>query len=228
MRKVLRGCRFITVFTKADLADPRATKRWMSKIKEQGEDAVLFPFGEKKGRAKFISSVAGGSGGSAQQLKAVVVGLPNVGKSTVLNLLTGKKRAKVGASPGVTRGVQLVSVRDDFLVIDTPGVVSSGAADRENGLTLALVGCLQDSFFEPSDAAAALLEHSLPDYSNLLAAHYDLDESFSGEHDFFEAVARRRGFLLKGGVLDLDRVYPLLVKDFSTGRIRGITLEQPV
>ena len=229
VRRVLPGCRSVTVLSKADLADPAATSQWIEYLECLGEKALVFPYGKGKHAKKFVGRIVDYSGGGnrGQPVKAVVAGLPNVGKSTVLNMITGKKRAKVGAVPGVTRGLQLVNVRDGFLVLDTPGVVSSSAAKGEAGELPRLLGCIQESMFDTSEAAHILLSYCLPEYAGLLKRFYDLEAEPADAEDFFEAVARRRGFLLKGGMLDVDRVYPLLLRDFATGRVKGITLERP-
>lgn len=228
--KVLAGCTFITVLTKADLADDTATRQWLSHFPDRGTPAVVFPYTKKGGRASFISQITGifeKESGGAGNIKAAVIGLPNVGKSTVLNMLTGKKRAKTGATPGVTRGLQMVNVNEKMLLLDTPGVVSSSVAGRQESLTLALVGCLQDTFYEPEEAVGRLMELCYPKYAGKFARFYDLDQIPAGAVAFYDALAARRGFLKKGGVYDIERVFPVILKDFSTGRFSGITLEHP-
>jgi len=227
--RVLTGCRSVTVFSKADLADPAATDKWVRHLGSWGERAIVFPFGKQKKRKKFIEDILESSGvsGGGEQVKAVVAGLPNVGKSTILNTITGRKRARVGARPGITRGLQLVTIRNDFMILDTPGVISSSIADREQELVLALVGCLQESGYDTHDAADFILSCTLPDYPELLSKHYDIEDMPGDPLSFYEAVARRRGFLQKGGMLDIDRVMPILLRDFSTGKLRGVTLERP-
>jgi len=230
MTKVLRGCTIVTVFSKADLADPAATNSWIEWYRARGTKAVVFPFGKHKDRNRFLKSVTAGfreAMGPGEQVKAVVVGLPNVGKSTVMNMMTGGKRVRTGAMPGVTRGIQLINVDNDFLVLDTPGVVSSAVGDDERAGTLALVGCLQDKFYDASEAVERLLELCLPDYAGLFREFYDLPENPADGESFLLSLARRRGLLKKGGEYDLDRVPPIVLKDFSTGRLSGVTLERP-
>ncbi len=228
--KVLAGCTFITVFTKTDIADSSATKKWRAHFLDAGRQSIVFPYGKKGGRAAFIAKLISAfeqESDGETNIIAAVIGLPNVGKSTVLNMLTGKKRVKVGATPGVTRGLQLVTVNEKMLLMDTPGVVSSGVAGKEESLMLALVGCLPDTFYDPEEAAERLMELCYERYSQKFAKFYDLKKPAKNPLEFYDALAARRGFLLKGGVYDIQRVFPVILKDFSTGRISGITLELP-
>lgn len=227
---VLRGLPRVLVMTKSDLADDSITKLWQTHFKDNGTPAVLFPFGNHKRRNPFISEIkkaAGMSPTEEEPVKVVVVGLPNVGKSTILNLMSGKKSAKTGAVPGITRGVQIIKVSDDFLVLDTPGIVSSTAGNRKNGHLLALTGCLQDNFFDPEDVSVSLAEIMAARYPTKLAEFYGIKESFSTAEEFFEQLCMRRGFLRKGGIPALEKAYSVLLRDFSSGRITGVTLEKP-
>lgn len=227
---VLRGLPRVLVMTKADLADDSVTKQWQNHFKDIGTPAVIFPFGAQKRRNAFISELkkaAGMSPSEAEPIKIVVVGLPNVGKSTVLNLMTGKKSAKTGAVPGITRGVQIIKVSDDFLVLDTPGIVSSTAGNRDNSHILALTGCLQESFFDPEEVSCSLAEIMAARYPEKLSSFYDIKDSFNTAGEFFERLCARRGFLRKGGVPDIEKGYSALLRDFSSGRITGVTLELP-
>jgi ribosome biogenesis GTPase A len=227
--RVLGGCDSVTVLTKTDIADPAATEKWLRHWSALGIRAVVFPSDFRADREKFIDHLlkargaAPGPGGT----RAVVAGLPNVGKSTLINFLIGRHTTRVGAAPGVTRGVQMANVRADFLIIDTPGIVSPRIARKEEGILLALAGCLQETFFESEETALHLLEIALPFYSKKFREYYDLSAIDRDPIKFCEEVARRRGFLRKGGFLDIERVYNLLIQDFSTGRISGITLESP-
>lgn len=227
---VLRGLPRVLVMTKADLADDSVTKRWRDYYDNAGTPAVVFPFGAQKRKNSFISDLkkaAGMSPTEEEPIKIVVVGLPNVGKSTVLNFMTGKKSAKTGAMPGITRGVQIIKVSDDFLVLDTPGIVSSAAGNRDNAHLLALTGCLQESFFDAEQVSFSLAEIMSLRYPEKLAAFYDIKDSFNTAGEFFERLCARRGFLRKGGVPDIEKGYSALLRDFSSGRITGVTLELP-
>jgi len=227
--RVIGGCRTATVLTKTDLADPAATKLWLKHLRAQNHGAIVIHGKSHKDRDGFLREIlkSAPEADSATGTHAVVVGLPNVGKSTITNFLIGRRSARVGAKPGVTRGLQLVNIRDDFLLLDTPGIVSPRIARREQGITLALVGCLQENFYEPEDAALHLLSTTLSDYADRFRAYYDLKEAIEDPVGFCDAVARRRGFLRKGGSTDVERTYRVIVNDFSAGRISGITLEFP-
>jgi ribosome biogenesis GTPase A len=229
--KTIGGCRTATVLTKTDLADPGATKAWLAEFRREGRPAVTFAARENANRDAFIRALLAAAGDTGPSgARAVVAGLPNVGKSTITNFLIGRRSARVGAMPGVTRGLQLIKLRDDFLLLDTPGIVSPRLARREEGLILALAGCLQENLYDQEEAAFKLLQMSLPEYEKTFFSFYGIKET-GGEPGepaaFCEALAIRRGFLRKGGEPDLDRACKTLVRDFSTGRISGITLERP-
>ncbi len=228
--RIIGGCRAATVLTKTDIADPDVTKLWLKHIRSRGNPAISFPTKSPSDRNRFIHELLKSDSGEADATgtRAVVVGLPNVGKSTITNFLIGRRGARVGAKPGVTRGIQLVNIRDDFLLLDTPGIVSPRIARREQGITLALVGCLQENFYDPEDAAFHLLSTALAGYAGKFKTYYDLKDTIDDPADFCNAVARRRGFLLKGGAEDIERAYRVIVNDFSSGRITGVSLEAPV
>lgn len=225
----LRGMTKIIALTKADLANPAATALWLDHYKKIGQPAMVFPYGQPNRRNEFLAAIAKMSGAASGEdaIRAVVVGIPNIGKSTLLNYITGKKSAPVGAMPGITRGVQIIKVSDNFLVLDTPGIVSSAAGEKEGGMMLAAMGCLQESAYESDEAAFFLVRSAFPEYAKMFAKFYDLKQVPADAETFFEALAKRRGYLLKGGALDLDKTYPVVMRDFSTGRLSGITLQKP-
>lgn len=229
--KIIGGCRTAVIFTKTDLADPAATKDWIEEFRREGKQAVQLGARGNSDRERIMRALieAAGDTGPAGA-RAVVAGLPNVGKSTVTNFLIGKRSARVGAAPGITRGLQLVRLRDNFLLVDTPGIVSPRIARREEGIVLALVGCLQENMYDAEEAAFGLLQAALPAYGSIFLKFYGISDTAGDTDDptaFCEALAVRRGFLKKGGEPDLDRAFKTLVRDFSTGRLSGITLERP-
>lgn len=227
--RMLGGCDDVIVLTKADIADAAVTKNWLRHFNGAGTPAVVFPYFFQSGRDAFLDKILAARRPECRTTttRAVVVGLPNVGKSTLINFLIGRKKTKVGAAPGVTLGVQLINLNDNFIIFDTPGIVSPRIARREEGMPLALVGCLQETFFEPEEAAIHLLSTTLTAHTETFREYYDLPSPETDPVKFCESVARRRGFLRKGGVPDINRVHSLLVQDFSTGRISGISLEAP-
>ncbi|MFA6451129.1 MAG: ribosome biogenesis GTPase YlqF [bacterium] len=226
--RVIGGCSVATVFTKADLADPAATKAWLKHFHSQGLTAVIAPGKSNKNREGFTQELLKLSAVDTPHHKgarAVVVGLPNVGKSTITNFLIGRRSARVGATPGVTRGLQLVRVSPDFMLIDTPGIVSPRVARKDQGIVLALAGCLQDNTYDHEEAVLYLLRTTLPLYADKFTNFYGMKCATTDPMEFCEAVAVRRGFLLKGGAPDIDRAQRLITHDFAAGRIAGITLE---
>jgi ribosome biogenesis GTPase A len=230
IQRVLPGCRVAIILTKSDIADPATTAEWVAHFDAAGTPAVLFP-PRVRNRESFLKELLAVCGSADDptggDMHAVVAGLPNVGKSTLINFLIGHRSAKVGAKPGITRGLQLIRISGNFHILDTPGVISPRAVQGANALTLALVGCLQENFFSIEEAVHHLLGIVLVKHPGVLAKHYDIGTEPDDPPLFCEAVAKRRGFLLKGGLLDLERVYPLITRDFATGRISGVSLEHP-
>ncbi len=230
LSRALHGCARVTILTKSDIADKRVTPLWLDHFAATGAPAVVFPHNQPAQRAKFITSIKHHyeiATSTKLQIKALVLGLPNVGKSTVLNYLAAKKSAPTGAVPGITRGVHLINIGHDFLVIDTPGLVNSNVADTERGLTLAAAGCLQENQSDAEQTARHILNLCYDRYSRHFDAFYNITSQHTSHEEFFEAIARRRGFLLKGGTLDLEHVYPLFARDIITGRIHGVSFELP-
>lgn len=231
MTRILAGSRLVTVLSKTDLADADATKEWKDSFDAREIPWVELPYGKKLNLDKFMgrSILPEVHIQEGAMLKALIIGVPNVGKSTLINLLTGKHRAPTGAKPGITRGVQLVKVMPGMFVYDTPGVINPTIKSETHAHILGLIGCLQESFYDAEAAAYFLAGRILAtSRAAILEAHYDMRiDPDLGAGGVMEALAARRGFLLKGGAPDCIRACKTLAADFSTGRIKGVSLERP-
>lgn len=161
-------------------------------------------------------------------IRVMVVGVPNVGKSSFINALVGKESASTGASPGVTRGKQWLRLSDDIELLDTPGLLWPKVEDEEVGYRLALTGAVADHVFVQEEAAFRLMVRLQEAYPSALEARYGLEREAIEALDpysLMQAVGRKRGALLRGNVVDDDKTSRLLIKDFRDGKLGQISLE---
>jgi ribosome biogenesis GTPase A len=236
-RTLLRqGKRLLFVLNKADMADPAATRAWVHDLRGRGQDAVAVSGATGAGRAGLLKAlqarheeagVAGRRGIQRATLRCMVVGVPNVGKSTLINKLSGSGRAKTGKLPGLTRGPQWVSLSDSIELLDTPGVMLPGVLGPERLLSLAVTGAIKEEVLPLDDLAPRLAE--------LIQARGFGSQAFGDRpppsagtpwRDWLRALCRARGFLLPGSELDERRAILFLLKALRDGRWGPLTLER--
>ncbi len=228
----------LTVLNRADLADPAATARWRTYIKSRGQAVIETDSRSGKGvsgfgeavrellRDKLEANLAKGQGGRA--LRVMVVGIPNVGKSTFINKLAGRKAAAVSDRPGVTRGRQWISVDKGLDLLDTPGILWPKFDDPEVGQLLAVTGAVKDDVIDRETLAANFLLRLMREYPQVLAERYKLtSEDGEAGWELLEAAARKRGFLMRGGVSDTERMSAVLLDEYRGGKLGRLTLESP-
>jgi ribosome biogenesis GTPase A len=237
-RELLQSRPALLVATKADLADPAASRQWQAHWQGQGETVVLLASPHLADVGPVLASwkrlaneqrrARGATSELTRPVRLMVAGVPNVGKSTLVNRLCASHRAKVGPKPGVTRQNQWVPLDDGLELLDTPGVLWPSIRDKEHELRLGLVGCIRDEVL-----GLELLAEFLWD---VLRRHpqngihwglYGLTEAPATAEDFLLAVARRRGLLRSGGRIDEERAASAALKDFRDGRLGQITIELP-
>lgn len=213
-----RGKQIVVFFTMRDLADPKITALWERSFKESG----LPVFDSTQGSLERFKS-AYVRQGSRTPLHAVVVGFPNVGKSTLINRLLGKHKTATGAKPGITRGPQWVRLMERFYLLDMPGVFFPKKVSPENAWRLAAIGTLPEKTILPQIVD---LCRQLVTYANLRHGVFT-DEMRQPFFDFLEAFGRRQGFLLKAGKVDPEAAARRLISDFQKGKWGRISLETP-
>lgn len=223
----------IMIMNKCDYADERATALWRRYYESRGITVMVCDCRSGKGINKFVPTVktllselierrkARGMIGKA--LRLMVVGIPNVGKSSFINRMANSKKAKVGDRPGVTRGKQWVSVDKDVELLDMPGILWPKFDDQTAAQRLAFTGAIKDDVMDSEALARALGELLLRDYPDLIKARYKI----SGEGDVLTEIARARGMLVSGGEPDTERAAATLLDEYRGGRIGRITLETP-
>lgn len=213
----------LLILNKADLADPALTVAWC-RFLERCEGVPVLPLAALSGKGlralERRLAVLAAAKERRRPLRAVVVGIPNVGKSTVINHLVGRKAAATGAVPGITRGLQWVRLRPGLELLDTPGHLPTARSIPAWQLTA--VGAVRADAEASLEAAEALLAALTPRHGRSIGACYGLEAPFS-----LSDIARKRGLLSRGGTPDLLRAATLVLRDFSRGKWGRITLEEP-
>jgi ribosome biogenesis GTPase A len=160
-------------------------------------------------------------------LRLMIVGVPNVGKSSLINRLTGKKSARTGNKPGVTKGKQWLNLRIDIQLLDTPGILWPKFEDQNVGLNLAFCGSIKDEIMDISTLGLELIKKLTESHYELLKKRYNLGESKETPLENMEAIALKRGFILSGNRIDYERVARTVLDEFRAGTLGRITLEFP-
>ncbi len=224
----------LLVINKADLADPYWTKDWVNHFQQHYPSVISFSSTGSKGKSEIIDAICKLGEPKLKQLEAKglkrrplrtgIVGMPNVGKSSLLNALVGQKKAKTGHRAGVTRTTQWVRIHPMVELLDTPGLIPTRLESAETGQRLASVYSVGDAAFDEEAIIPFFLQQVDTFYPGLLQQNLDLPP----ESDLsLETIARRRGYLLPGDALDFKRTAQAILKDFRHGKLGRITLERP-
>lgn len=228
----------LLLLNKSDSADEEETRRWLQWYKDRGVAAIAADCRTGKGLGQFLPAVRSileeriaqweARGEVGRPIRMMIVGIPNVGKSSLINRLAGGKRAKVEDRPGVTRGKQWVSLAGGVELLDMPGVLWPKFEDQSAGERLAFVGSVKDDVIDIEHLAVRLLEVLAPREGEKLAARYRLtaeEVAKSEPFDLLELIGRRRGMLLSGGLVNTERAAIMVVDEFRGGLWGRITLE---
>ena len=230
----------LTLLNKSSLADPALTKAWIAAYRARGENALAVDCVTGEGIAQIGGTIRqilaekvqryADKGMSGRKLRAMVVGIPNVGKSSLINRLCGGKKVKVEDRPGVTLTKQWVPTAIGLDLMDMPGVLWPKFDDPTTGENLAMTGAIKDDILDTETLAATLCARLMQVAPDKFCARYKLDAAALAEkkpHELLDAVAKKRGFLLSGGELDTERAAAILLDEFRGGKIGRITLEKP-
>ena len=226
----------LILLNKADLAEDRRNDEWMEYFKKQGYSVVKVN-SKKGGGIKSIQSVIQEAckekmerdrkrGIINRPLRAMIVGIPNVGKSTFINSYARKACTKVGNKPGVTKGKQWIRLGKDIELLDTPGILWPKFDDKEVGLRLAFIGSINDEILSITDLAYELIKFLQLNYCQSLADRYNINDDDDSVH-ILEQIAEKRACIKKGGELDIDKAAALLLDDYRSGKLGRISLERP-
>lgn len=230
--ELVKGKKRIIILNKSDLSDPKANDEWSEKFKKEGNIVMAMNCMTGNGVNQLYKVLnklqAEKNEGQIRKknLRMMIVGVPNVGKSSLINRLTGKKSAKTGDKPGVTRGKQWLSLENGMQLLDTPGILWPKFEDPNVGVNLAFCGSIKDEILDIATLALELIKVLQNDYPQLLMERYKLDEIVETPLDNMEAICMKRGFILPGKRIDYERCAKTLLDEFRSGKIGRITLEK--
>ena len=227
----------LVILNRLDLADPDATNRWANYFKKQGIAAVATDCKSRKGIAAFTPAVRqllqekiqrDAAKGMSKALRIMVVGIPNVGKSTLINQISGRKGAKAENRPGVTRGKQWVAVDNGLLLLDTPGILWPKFEDPNVGMMLAYTGAVKDGIMDLEELSSRLMSLLWQRYPEKLKERYGIDcPAETHGWELLQAAGKKRGYLLSRGEIDTERMAKVLLDEFRGGKLGRFTLETP-
>ena len=227
----------VIVLNRMDLADPAATKKWAAYFKSKGMAVVATDCKSRKGIADFVPTVRlackeklerDAARGMNRPVRLMVVGIPNVGKSTLINQIAGRKGAKAENRPGVTRGKQWVTVDTSLLLLDTPGILWPKFEDPEVGMMLAYTGAVKEGVIDIEELAYRLMELLNKFYPQTLKERYKVEapEGTPG-WELVEMAGRARGYLMARAEVNTERMSKVLLDEFRGGKLGKFTLEMP-
>lgn len=233
LARLTQGKAQLKVLNKSDLADPERTALWLDYFRAQRDtDALAIDAHNKNDCQKVIRAcraLAPHRHGLDKPLRVMICGVPNVGKSTLINGLIGKKSAKTGNEPGITKSEQRLILADDFWLYDTPGMLWQKIIVPESGYNLAAAGSVGRNALDEEEVALHLIGYLKKNYLHLLRARYRIEDADGDTHDdaWLAEIARRRGAILSGGRIDWQKCAELVLHDFRSGSLGAITLEEP-
>lgn len=228
----------IIVMNKCDLADEKATQLWSDYFKQKGFSVILVNSVKGSGIAEVTAEARNlmkekmerqrARGRIFMPIRSMVVGIPNVGKSTFINKYVGKTMAKTGDKPGVTRGKQWIKVKKDFELLDTPGILWPKFEDKQVGLKLAFTGAINDTILDIQTLAEEFINCMLFIQPNCLKERYQIEfDTIDNPNEILKKIGETRGFLLKGAGVDLLRTAKILLDEYRGGKLGKLTLELP-
>lgn len=238
LQQILQQKSKMMLLMKRDLADAKITEDWIAYFKERGIPALAVNVNDKAdisrviqlakelGQQKLEKMIKKGI--KPRPARAMIVGIPNVGKSTLINRLANKKIAKVGDRPGVTKQQLWIKVKKDFELLDTPGILWPKFEDQIVGYRLAAIGTIKDQLLSLQDIVAFVIRYLQENYPSLLLERYQIEVSEDDMLEVFIQIGKLRGALESGGNVNFDKVAEIVLRDLRTGKLGNITLEKPV
>ena len=226
----------ILLLNKSDMADPTVTEKWIRSYEEKGY-LTLAVNSKKKNELKKVNQLIQKAcqekierdrrrGILNRPVRAMIAGIPNVGKSTFINSFAGKACTKTGNKPGVTKGKQWIRLNKMEELLDTPGILWPKFEDQEVGLRLAYIGSIKDELYNIYELSVLLLQYLRENYPNAVSNFYGIAEEKTSE-ETLKQIAEKRGCLKAGGEFDLDKAAKCLIDDFRAGKLGAISLEMP-
>jgi ribosome biogenesis GTPase A len=232
LAELAQGKPWLKLLNKQDLADPERTERWLAHLNAlPGTRAIGLDASITAPARQLISAsreLAPLRGGMVKPVRVLICGIPNVGKSTLINTLAGQKQAKTGDEPGITKLEQKIVLASDFYLFDTPGMLWPRITVEESGYHLAASGGIGRNAYDDEDVALELLGRVREPYGERLQARYKIDDlGVLRNEDLLAGIGRQRGGLMSGGRVNLQKAAEIAINDFRTGAWGRITLETP-
>ena len=221
----------IKILTKSDLADPDLTRLWQTWL-EQERDVKTLPLTtehpeQMRRLIELCKKMMLNRSGKRELINTMIIGIPNVGKSSLINILAGKTIAKTGNEPAVTKAQQRIKLDGGINLLDTPGVLWPKVENEPSMYRLAVSGAVKDTAFEYEDVAFFAAEYLISTYPELVMDRFKLDNHPHNELELIEAIGRKRGCLRSGGQVDLNKTSKILLTELRSGNLGRITLESP-
>lgn len=227
----------LILLNKADLADEKYSEKWANYFKSKGFLVVKVDSRNNGGMKAIHTAIQEACKAKIERdrkrgiknrpVRAMVVGIPNVGKSTFINSFAGRACAKTGNRPGVTKGNQWIKLNKNVELLDTPGILWPKFEDQTVGLRLALIGSIKDDILNAIELSMELIKYLEKNYSGVLKARYNI-ESVDDSYEILKEIAKNRSCLLKGNELNLEKAACIVLDDFRSGRLGRMTLEEPL
>ena len=227
----------IIVLNKADLADENITQKWIQMYKAQGINAISVESNSGKNMQAVVNKIKEEyqkikekyiqKGRIGKAIRVMVIGIPNVGKSTFINSLAKRSTAKVGNKPGVTKQKQWIKIDNNIEIMDTPGMLWPRLDNKEYAMHLAFCGTIGESAIDNEEIAYYLLEYLLNNYPQTIEERYNIDTKNKETMEILEEIARKRGAIISGGNINMQKISDIILNEFRSGKLGRITIEIP-
>lgn len=233
INKIVHGKPVIFVLNKCDLADEKRTAEIKNEFADMGRDVLIMSANSNQYRGSLKNAIKGilSEKMARNQAKSVnivykilILGVPNTGKSTLINMLSGSKKALTGNIAGVTKSNSWLKIDDMFMMLDTPGVLWPNV-ESELSKNLAFIGSLSDKEFDMADLGFELMKLIFEKYPDNIKARYDIDYDFEDFIELYDRICEKRGFIMRGGEIDYSRAGRAFIDEFRSGKLGRITLE---
>ncbi|RBW67533.1 ribosome biogenesis GTPase YlqF [Bacillus taeanensis] len=227
----------LVLLNKADMADPSLTKEWQRYFEEKNMKAIAInsqtgqgvqkiPLAAKELMKDKLNKIIE-KGMKPRAIRALILGIPNVGKSTLINRLANKKIAKTGDRPGITKQQQWIKVGKDLELLDTPGILWPKFEDQIIGLRLAATGAIKDEILDFQEVAVFVLRFLQERYPDRLKERYRIEEIPEDVIELFDEIGKKRGFLMSGGFIDYDKTAEVILRELRSEKLGALTFEKP-